>query len=85
VRKDAENDDEDNRGRDPGPEFVYVHNLVAEEGYHQSADSDDDDAGESRADDGVDGGPAEAGKDVENRNCDTLAEVSQLGKNLVTH
>jgi hypothetical protein len=73
-----------------------VHNLVAKEGYHQSADSDDDDAGESRhivvhgidqlcADDGVDGGPAEAGKDVENRNCDTLAEVSQLGKNLVTH
>jgi hypothetical protein len=53
-----------------------VHDFVAEKGYQKCADGNDDDAGVARdvvidgvdelgADDGVDGGPTDAGEDVE--------------------
>lgn len=76
VRENAQDDDEDDGGRDPGPEFVDVHNLVAEECYEECADGDYNDARVARhvvvhgvnelgTDDGVDAGPAKTGEDVE--------------------
>ena len=72
VSEDPEKDDEDNRGGDPGPEFVGVHDFVAEGGDAEGADGDDDNADgafdvavdcldELGADDRVDGRPADAG------------------------
>jgi hypothetical protein len=89
VSEDAEDDEENNRGRYPGPELVCVHNFVAKYGNHQRTDGYDDDTGKPRhicihgvdqlcADNGVDGGPAKAGKDIEDRNYDTLADASEL-------
>ena len=38
VGKHAKYNQEDDESRDPGPEFVGVHNLVAEEGDNECAD-----------------------------------------------
>jgi len=72
VGEDAKEDEEDDEGWDPGPEFVGVHDFVAERGHDKGADGDDDNASgagnvwvdgrdELGADDRVDGGPADAG------------------------
>ena len=76
VRELAQHDEEDDEGRDPAPKFVCVHDLVAEEGYQEGAHGDDEDAcppwdvvvdgvDELRADDAVDGAPADAGEHIE--------------------
>ena len=72
VSEDPEKDDEDDGGGDPRPEFVGVHDFVAECGNAEGADGDDDNADgafdvavdcldELGADDRVDGRPADAG------------------------
>lgn len=48
MREDAENDDENDGSRNPGPELVHVDNLVTEEGYTQRTHGDDDDASITR-------------------------------------
>lgn len=45
MREDAEGDEEDDGGGDPGPELVKMDDLVAEEGDAQGAEGNDDDAG----------------------------------------
>ena len=76
MREFAEHDEEDDEAGDPGPEFVEMHDFVAEEGDEEGRCGDDDDTGvagdgvvdrvqELGADDDVDGGPADAGEDVE--------------------
>lgn len=44
MREDTKDDDEDDGGRDPRPEFVEMDNLVAEEGNKQRTESNDDNA-----------------------------------------
>ena len=90
VSEDPEKDDEDDGGGDPRPEFVGVHDFVAECGDAEGADGDDDNADgafdvavdcldELGADDRVDGRPADAGQDVENGDWTTRsASVSQI-------
>ena len=43
----AKNDEEDDEARDPRPELVGVHNLVAKECDEECRTGDDDDAGVS--------------------------------------
>ncbi len=80
VGEFAEDDEEDDEGGDPGPEFVVVHDFVAEDGDEPGRGGDDDDAGvagdvavdgvdELGADDDVHGGPADTGEDVEAGDC----------------
>lgn len=80
MRELSEHDQEDYEAGDPRVVFVGVHHLVAEKRDEEGRGCDDDDAGPSRdvgvdciqelgADNDVDGGPADARKDVENRNC----------------
>ena len=82
VGEDSEKNEEDNRSWDPGPELVGVHYLIAKGGDGERADGDNDNASrafdiavdcldELGADDRIDGGPADAGQDVENGNCQT--------------
>ena len=79
MGKFAEDDEEDDEGRDPRPEFVRMHDLVAEEADDEGADGDDDDAREARdvvvdgvdelrAHDRVHRGPADTSEDVEHAN-----------------
>jgi hypothetical protein len=89
VGENSEQNDEDNRSRDPRPELVSVHDLVAKGGDAERADGDDDDANgafdvavdcldELGADDRVDGRPADAGQDVEDGDCqEESVRVSQ--------
>lgn len=76
VCEDAEDDQEDDEGRDPTPEFVRMHDLVAEERDQECANGDDDDSDrtddvvvhgidELSSDDAVDARPADASEDVE--------------------
>lgn len=75
----AENDHENNEGRDPTPELVGVHNLVSEEADEEGANRDDEDTSVARniivdgvdqlgAHYAVDRGPSNTGKNVENSN-----------------
>lgn len=77
VGEFAEDDEEDDKRWDPGVEFVVVDYLVAEKGDDEGRSGDDDDTGVARdvavhgveelgANNDVDGGPADAGEDVEN-------------------
>lgn len=76
VGENAEDDEEDDEGGNPGPELVGVNDFVAEERDDECGDGDDDDtckAGnvavhgvqELGTDDGIDAGPSEAGENVE--------------------
>ena len=76
VGEFAKHDQEDDEGGDPGPEFIDVHDFVAEEGDEKCAGGDYDDAcvsghvgvygvDELGAHDNIDRGPADAGEDVE--------------------
>lgn len=80
VGEQSEHDHEDNEGGDPAVVFVQVDDLVSGEGDEEGADGDDQDACKSRnvgvhsieklgADDGVGGGPAQTGENVEKSNC----------------
>ena len=82
VRELAQHDEEDDEARDPAVVLVGVHDFVAEEGDEEGRGRDDDDAGPAwdgavdgvedlRPDDDVHGGPADAGEDVEERDCDS--------------
>lgn len=84
VGEFAEDDEEDDEAGDPGPEFVGVDHLVAEQGDQEGRCRDDDDARISwhvRVDridqlcahDHVDGRPAHASQAVED--CDHLHAV----------
>ena len=75
----AQDDEEDDEAGDPGPELVEVYDFVAEEGNEEGGGGNDDDTGiagdgtvdgmqELGADDDIDGGPADAGEDVEDGN-----------------
>lgn len=81
VAEDARDDEEDDEDGRPGKAIVGVNELVAEGGDEQSEKGEDQDARpawkgvlrvrggeELRPYDGVDGGPAETGDDVEQCN-----------------
>lgn len=79
VGEQSEDDHEDNEGRDPAVVLVQVNDLVSSEGDKKGADGDDQDACKSRnvgvhrieklgADDGVGGGPAQTGENVQKGN-----------------
>ena len=78
--KDTEDDNKDDSSGDPGPELVEMNDLVAEEGYEQRANSDDDDTcvawnvivhgvNHLSADNRVHGRPAKTGEDIEHSDC----------------
>ena len=80
VSKDAQGDQEDNEGWNPGPELVGMDDLVTEKSDEESAGRNDDDASkawdtwihridELRSDDDVDRGPANASTQVEDSDC----------------
>lgn len=79
VGEDAEDDEEDDEAGDPGEALVGVDDAVAERADDEGRQRNDDDAGPSwhvvvhgvkelGADDGVDGGPAQACEDIEDGN-----------------
>ena len=76
MRKLAEDNEEDDKARNPRIKLVSVHNLVTKQRHDERCGRDDDDSGiaryagidgvdELRADNDVDGRPADAGKAVE--------------------
>lgn len=48
MGEDAEDDHEDDKGGDPRPEFIGVHDFVAEKCHKEGADRNDDDTSETR-------------------------------------
>ena len=79
MGKLAEDDQEGDEARHPAPELVRVDDLVAEQCHDQGRRRDDDNARvawnivvhriqQLCADDDIDGRPADARKDVEDRN-----------------
>lgn len=79
MREDTEDYQEDDESGDPAPEFVSVHDFVAEESDDKCAHGDDDNADrtidigvygidELGTNDAVDTRPANAGEDIEERN-----------------
>lgn len=76
MSEDAQNDDEDDGCREPRPELIGVHDLVAEESDEQRADRHDDDASiawdvvidgvdELSSNDTVDCAPSESCEEIE--------------------
>lgn len=87
MREYAKNDEEDDGGGNPRPEFVRVHNLVAKETHEKCQDGDDDNAcvagyigiygvDELRTDNRVDARPSDAGKNVEECDYGSLASCA---------
>lgn len=83
MRERAKDDEKDDEGRDPGPEFVSVYDLVAEQRNAECANSDDEDTSPAgnvvvygvdkfSANNAIDTGPANAGEDVEDRDYTAL-------------
>lgn len=93
MRELAEYDEEDDQTGDPRPEFVDMHNFVAEDCDEPCRGRDYDDASIARnvGVDGVDqlgadydihGGPAHTGKDIEACDCGAalVLELRRRGK-----
>lgn len=79
VRKNAQNDEEDDGSRYPAPEFVGVHNLIPKQCHQERAHCDDNNSSipwnvivhsieQLRTDNGVDGRPANACQHIEDGN-----------------
>ena len=79
MREFSNDDEKDDQGRDPRPEFVHMDNLVAEDNDEEGAESDNEDSHPTRnvmvdgmdklcTDNDVDRGPAYTRKNVETRN-----------------
>nr|POE62783.1 hypothetical protein CFP56_03687 [Quercus suber]POE62785.1 hypothetical protein CFP56_03689 [Quercus suber] len=86
VSKDTQDDEKDNGSWDPRPEFVRVYDLVPEKCNEESAERDDQDTSkaghrgvdcvdELSSNDGVDRGPADTSKNVENGDYSMLGQI----------
>lgn len=91
IRKDAQNNQEDDERRQPSDELVGVHNLVAERADDESAHGDDGDSSAAGnvwvdgfdqlcADNCVHGGPAKARKHVEDGDCGSYVSFILLAE-----
>lgn len=80
MSEGAQHDEENNEGGDPAPVLVGVDNLISSKGDEEGDEGDDEDPGISRdravdcvkelsTNDSVCGRPADAGQNIEKRDC----------------